>query len=71
LSGYYVAVFSLIPCLALLLGPTAILLGTIGYRRYRAQPAIRGQYHAWVAIVLGAVTTLGNVGAIIALFASR
>lgn len=70
LAGYYVAVFSLIPCASLLLGPLAVVLGVVGLRRAREQPIARGRVHAWVAIVLGALTLAGNVVAIGVLLAN-
>ncbi|MCP5535317.1 MAG: DUF4190 domain-containing protein [Akkermansiaceae bacterium] len=61
LVGYYLGVFSLIPVIGLLLGPAAIILGIIGFRAYLKQPGRRGQVHAWVAIVLGTLTVIGNL----------
>jgi hypothetical protein len=58
LTGYYISVASLIPGLGLLLGPAAIVLGVIGFRAYRREPQKKGQVHAWVAIILGSLTTL-------------
>jgi hypothetical protein len=65
LIGYYVAVFSLIPGAALLLGPAAVVLGVAGLKRYRASPAARGVVHAWIAIIGGSLTFLGNAGVIL------
>src|SRR5262245_16655872 len=62
LIGYYVGVFSLIPCAGLVLGPLALIFGLLGLSYRRAQPTAGGTAHAIVAIVLGAVTTLGNWG---------
>ena len=61
LIGYYLAVFSLIPILGLLLGPAAVILGIIGFRGYLRKPEKRGHIHAWVAIILGTLTTAGNI----------
>jgi hypothetical protein len=58
LTGYYTAVASLIPGLGLLLGPVAVVLGVIGFRAYRRDPRRKGAAHAWVAIILGSLTTL-------------
>ena len=66
LSGYYVSVFSLIPGFALLLGPLAVTLGIIGWRKYRREPHVKGAAHAWIAIILGGLTTLVNWGIAIA-----
>lgn len=65
LIGYYVSVFSLIPCLALLLGPAAILLGYLGLKACRERTNMPGKVHAWVAIVLGSITSLANWGLLI------
>ena len=51
LVGYYLGVFSLIPCFPI--GIAAFVLGIIGYRRYRANPVIKGAVHAWVGIIAG------------------
>lgn len=61
LVGYYLGVFSLIPILGLLLGPAAVILGIIGFRAYLKVPRKRGQVHAWVAIILGGLTLIGNL----------
>lgn len=65
LVGYYLGVFSLIPVLGLLLGPAAFILGIIGFRAYKKEPRKRGHIHAWVAIILGLLTTFANAGLII------
>ena len=61
LVSYYLGVFSLIPCLALLLGPAAFICGIVGLRRYKAHPQVKGVAHSWVGIVLGSLTFLANV----------
>ena len=58
LLGYYCGVFSLIPLLGLPLGIAAIPLGITGLRKQRSQPAVRGRVHAWVAVILGALSTV-------------
>jgi len=65
LIGYYVGVFSLIPCLALLLGPAALILGVLGLKAQKANPNLPGKAHAITAIVLGALTSLVNWGFVI------
>jgi len=62
LTGYYLGVGSLIPCLALLLGPAAIFCGLKGLRAQKENPHLSGKAHALVAIILGGVTTLLNLG---------
>ena len=58
LVGYYLAVFSLIPCFGLLLAIPAVVLGVLGMKKAKAQPDAKGAAHAWVAIILGSLTTL-------------
>lgn len=53
LTGYYLGVFGLIPVLGLPLAIAAFILGILGLKAYRRNHAIRGQTHAWVAIILG------------------
>lgn len=64
LIGYYLGVFSLIPCIGLILGPAALVLGILGLRRVGRTPEAKGVVHAWVAIVLGALTSAANVWAL-------
>jgi hypothetical protein len=58
LLGYYCGVFSLIPLLGLPLGIAAIPLGITGLRKQRRQPVVRGRVHAWVAVILGSLSTV-------------
>lgn len=62
LTGYYMGVFSLIPCAGLALGPTALVLGILGIQHRNKHPKAGGLGHAITAIVLGSITTLGNWG---------
>jgi hypothetical protein len=71
LAGYYIAVASLIPCLALLTGPIALVLGIIGLRARLKNPAVHGLAHAWVAIIGGAGLLLLNVAVIVLSFSAR
>jgi hypothetical protein len=57
LIGYYLAVFSII--LGPLLGIPALVLGIIGLVKRSKDPRVRGLAHAWVAILLGSVTSIG------------
>jgi hypothetical protein len=61
LTAYYCSIFSIIPCMGLVLGPAAVLLGILGLRFVSANPDAKGTAHAVVGIALGAVTTLGNL----------
>jgi hypothetical protein len=66
LASYYVGVFSLIPCAGLILGPIALVLGILGYRRRAQDPRLHGTGHAIAGIVLGTLTTLGYYGVLAA-----
>jgi hypothetical protein len=67
LAAYYTGVFSLIPCLGAILGPIAVVLGIMGLNYAKQHPRASGQAHAVVGIVLGGLTALGNIGAVIAI----
>jgi hypothetical protein len=71
LLGYYFAVFSVIPCLALILGPIAFILGILGLRYRSRNPTARGSVHAWIGVLLGGATFLTNAGVLILWFSSR
>lgn len=58
LWSYYLGIFSLIPCLGILMGIAAIILGAMAIKRFNANPAIRGRTHAIVGIVAGALCIL-------------
>jgi hypothetical protein len=65
LIAYYLGVFALIPCLGLLLGPAALVLGILGVRYASKNPTAKGMAHAIVGIVLGGLASLANVGGLI------
>jgi hypothetical protein len=60
LAAYYCGVFSLIPCLGAILGPIALVLGLLGLRYAAEVPEAKGKVHAWIGVVLGLLTGLGN-----------
>lgn len=62
LIGYYTAIASLIPCLGLITGMVAVVLGILGLLAYNENSNIGGAVHSWIAIILGGLTFLGNVG---------
>ena len=62
LVGYYVSIFSLIPCAGLLLGPTAIVFGFLGIKHRNRRRSDGGLAHAITALVLGGLTSLANWG---------
>ena len=61
LTGYYLAVGSLIPCLGLPHGIAAFILGLKGLKRVKAEPWVRGTAHAWIAIIGGGGMALLNL----------
>ncbi len=73
LLAYYLGLFSLFPCLGLFLAIPAFILGIMGLRKRKQNPAVRGSVHAWIGIVMGGLMTLiwGGIGivTIIALIA--
>jgi hypothetical protein len=65
LAAYYCGVFSLIPCVGLILGPIALVLGILGWKYAKEHPRARGQGHAIAGIVLGLLVLLGHLGVIL------
>jgi hypothetical protein len=65
LAGYYTSVGSLIPGVGLLAGPAAIVLGVLGLKKVKREPQCHGTAHAWVAIILGSLTSIGYWGALV------
>lgn len=64
LAAYYCGIFSLIPCLGLILGPIALVLGVLGLRHRSMYPTAAGAVHAIVGIVLGSLASTGHLMAI-------
>jgi DNA-binding beta-propeller fold protein YncE/phage FluMu protein Com len=62
LLAYYLGVFSFIPCVGLILGPAALILGILGIRFVKANPTAKGTGHALAGIIMGSLTTLGYWG---------
>lgn len=65
LTAYYCGVFSLIPCLGLILGPIALYSGFAGLNYANEHPEAKGRVHAVVGILLGGLTSLLNFGAVL------
>ncbi len=61
LTGYYLAIASLIPVLGLVLGPIAVFNGVEGLIHVRQFPTHGGRAHGIVAVVLGSCTCLANI----------
>jgi len=62
LTSYYTGVFSVIPCLGLILVPVAIVAGILGLIRAAQHPESHGRSHAWTGIALGLVSIAEHVG---------
>ena len=71
LIGYYLGVFSLIPCLGGLLGPAALILGILGLRARARNPRMHGKGHAIFAIIAGSLMTLVHLAVAIFALAAR
>ncbi len=61
LTGYYLAIASLIPVLGIVLGPIAVFNGVEGLIHVRQFPTHGGRAHGIVAVVLGSFTCLANI----------
>jgi hypothetical protein len=59
LRAYRIALLGLVPGLGLLLGPLAVVLGTVA-RRGRSDPDCTARSHAAASVVLGALTAITN-----------
>ena len=67
LIAYYLGLFSLFPCLGLALAIPAFVLGIMGLRARKRNPAIKGSIHAWIGIIMGGMMTVvwGLVGMLV------
>ena len=70
LVAYYLGLFSILPFLGLFLGIAAFVLGILGLRDRKRNPAIKGSLHAGIGIGCGGLMTLVWIAAIVALVAS-
>lgn len=61
LVAYYCGVFSLIPCLGLILGPIALIFGILALKYANLHPTAKGTGHAITGIVLGSLASLANL----------
>ena len=65
LMAYYAGVFALIPCVGLVLGPAAFILGILGVRYANKFPTAGGKGHAIAGIVLGTIVVLGHLAVVV------
>lgn len=70
LLSYYIGLFSLIPVLGLAMGPAAIILGVKGLKYAKQYPVVKGQVHAWVGIVCGAIWSVFNYALLLLVLAA-
>jgi hypothetical protein len=76
LAAYYSGIFGLLCCITPLpLGLIPVVLGIMGLQQRAKNPQIKGSAHAWIGIVLGAISALGSllsaIGVIVALMNPR
>lgn len=58
LIAYYLAIFSLLPCVGIPLGIAAVVLGIKGLKFANLHPEAKGRVHAWIGIALGGLCAL-------------
>lgn len=61
LAAYYTGLFSIIPCLGLILIPVALVCALLGLGKAQQHPESRGKAHAWVGIALALFSGLYHV----------
>ena len=59
LAAYYLAVFSLIPFVGIILGIAGLIFGVLGLKVVLRNPAAGGKVHAWIGIVVGGLFGFG------------
>ena len=59
LAAYYLAVFSLIPFVGILLGLAAFGFGIKGLSFAKKNPGAKGQVHAWIGVLVGGLFGFG------------
>ncbi len=67
LIAYYLGVFSIIPCLGIVLGIAGFVLGLKGLAFAKQHPEAKGATHAWVGIIAGGLFGFGYLIALIVL----
>lgn len=65
LAAYYLAIFSLIPLIGMVLGLAALVLGIVGLKKAARQPEVKGKVHAWVGIIVGGLFGFGYLALVI------
>ncbi len=67
LAAYYLGVFSLIPCVGVILAVLAVVFGVAGLKAAKAHPETKGRGHAIAGIVLGTLVLVGHLAGAIAI----
>jgi len=67
LIAYYLGIVSLLPLIGVPFGLASFILGIIGLSRRKKNPAIKGSVHAWIGIVLGALSMFCGIGVVAAM----
>ncbi len=70
LLAYYLGVFSIIPCLGIILGIAAFVLGLRGLAFAKLHPEAKGKVHAWIGVIVGGLFGFGYLIAVIVLLVS-
>ncbi|EDY19556.1 hypothetical protein CfE428DRAFT_2732 [Chthoniobacter flavus Ellin428] len=70
LVAYYLGIFGLCPFIGPLLAIPAIILGILGLKKRKLNPIIKGAVHAWIGIILGAVSLAYHVLIVLAIVGS-
>jgi hypothetical protein len=57
LIAYYCGIFSLLACIPFFfpLPIVALVLGIKGLKKAKAEPHVKGQVHAWIGVICGAI----------------
>ena len=65
LIGYYMAfgglIVGCIPAVGMLYSGATIWMGMKGLKNVKANPAVKGTAHAWIAIILGSIELLAGI----------
>jgi len=56
LIAYYLGIFGLFPAIGFFLAIPAFILGILGLKKRKLNPIIKGAAHAWIGIILGAIS---------------
>jgi hypothetical protein len=65
LIAYYLGIVALFPCLGFPFGIASLILGIRGLKAYKLNPRVHGVVHAWIGIVLGALSIFFYGGGIL------